>query len=391
MILNNYPVLIRHPTVKSKILIHTEEELIEFINKHNGKKNIFVNLYHYYLSECCSTVYFFDKERNKFVCSNCNQILRGFDLKSFIIDSVVFDIDPTPITEINKKKAFIKVKRYYHYFKKYETYMMKSGKGFHFYVRTIPLREKDFEYSAKNAIKNFQIKTEKKLGYSDPTTHGDTSQMIRVPGTFNIRSRSFCTCLSDFHLKFSFKKLTKLAKIQPLIKVWPINKGIKLNLKNYDSEIDVQEYIHEGELSIDVVPQKNKIETYKKILKYYNVDYDSLGECVKIMLNNEFLGFRERYLLINVLKNFGLSELDTEKIMRISLFSEPDASDLNENKRYNWAEHCINGERQIYYVYHTPYGIPSCKSGTMLGFKALHVCDSCKSKDIMSFRKKRNI
>ncbi len=386
MILDRFPVILRPPTVIRNTIIHTKKEFLEFVNKFNGKKNIFVNLYHYTKTGCCSSFYYFDTNKQKFICNKCKNVIQSLDLRSFVIDSVVFDLDPDKNTYPKRLFQWIKSKFMVYYMDKYELYLVKSGKGFHFYVRTNPMIKEDFKHGAKNAIRNFQIKVEKEFGPTDWITHGDTSQQIRVPGTYNPRSGLFCTTLSKEHLEMKFKELEELTTNQPSILIAPITSGKKLDLKKYDIKTSEEDYIHEGELIIDFEPSDDKISDFKKIFKVYHVNYDKLSLCVRTMLNNEFLDYRQRYLLINILKNLGLSELDCEKIISISLWSTPDLSNSDESKRFDWAKHCIQKERQIYYVYHKSYGIPGCKSGTNLGFRVIGLCEKCKIKKIMNFR-----
>jgi hypothetical protein len=155
--------------------------------------------------------------------------------------------------------------------------------------------------------------------------------------------------------------------------VRPIGRGKKLDLTEYDDEIPEEDFIHESALVTDFVQSKDKIEDFKKILSAYTVNYDKLGLCVRTMLGNEFLDYRQRFLLINILKNFGLASEDLEKIIRVAL-------------DHAYAEHSIKKERQIYYVYHRSYGIPACKSGRNLGFQAIGLCEQCNAKDIMKYR-----
>jgi hypothetical protein len=373
MILKEFPVMIRPPTTVSKTILHTVDEFLKFVNEKNGKKNIFVNLYHFTRSECCLSKYEYNIDQKKFVCEKCGLPIKGFDLSSFIIDSVVFDIDPSPVTKETKKKSWIIAKRLFYYFGKYERYLIKSGKGFHFYIRVNPVTESDFRYGAKNALKNFQIKIEKIMGQTDPITHGDTSQMIRVPGTYNVNSSAFCMTLDRNHLNLSYDQVHELAEKQPKMIVRPIGRGKKLDLTEYDDEIPEEDFIHESALVTDFVQSKDKIEDFKKILSAYTVNYDKLGLCVRTMLGNEFLDYRQRFLLINILKNFGLASEDLEKIIRVAL-------------DHAYAEHSIKKERQIYYVYHRSYGIPACKSGRNLGFQAIGLCEQCNAKDIMKYR-----
>ena len=386
MILERFPIILRPPTVIRKTLLHTEKEFLDFVNENNGKRDIFVNLYHYTRTSCCSSFYYFDRKKQKFICNSCRKEIQYLDLSSFIIDCVVFDLDPIPPSRGKKILQWIKAKWLVAHFKEYETYLMKSGKGFHFYIRTKPTVDKDYKYGAKNAIRNFQIETEKIFGKTDWITHGDTSQMIRVPGTWNIRSNAFCFCIEKNHLKLRYRNLEKIGEWQPPIKIYPINRGKRIDLKKYDTEPDIDNYIYEGELITNINEDENKINNFKKIFNIYHIKYEKLSPCVKIMLNNKFLDYRQRFLLINIIKNLGISEKDCEKIIKLVLWSTPDPTNKNPNKRWNWASHCINRERQVYYIYHKHYGIPSCKSGFKLGFKLLKICDNCKTKNIMNFR-----
>jgi len=378
--------MLRPPTVKKKCLIHTEEEFLDFINEYNGVRNIYVNLYHFRKSECCSSFYYFDKKDKKYRCNKCKNVIQWFDLSSFVIDSVVFDIDPSPNTNLNRIECFLKAKRLSKYFSDFERYVIKSGKGFHFYIRTEPIMDNDFKHGGKNAIKKFQIEVEKMFGKTDWITHGDTSQMIRVPGTFNVGSRTFCLCLTENHLKSGFRKLEEISKIQPQIKVEPIGFGKLINLKDSDEKVESYDFIHEGELLIDFKESKDKTDNLRNALKVYGIRYDKMSNCVKTMMNNEFLDYRQRFLLINILKNLGVSEKDCEKIISIVLFSKPEPSSKDEKRRYDWAHHCINGERQLYYIYTTDYGMPACKSGISLGFEILGLCSKCQVKNIMSYK-----
>lgn len=388
MILDRFPIMLRPPTVKKIKIIHTEEEFLYFVNKWNGVKNIYVNLYYFTKSKCCSSFYYFDKTNKKYTCNKCKKVIEGFDLTSYIVDCIVFDLDPSPNNVINREKELIKAKKMVNHFSKYKRYLIKSGKGFHFYISTEIAIDSSFKYGARNAIKNFQIEVEKKFGKTDWITHGDTSQMIRVPGTYNVNSRSFCMCMKNEMLNLNYNELNKISENQQEMRIFPIDSEIeKMNLKNYDKTIDYSEYIHEGELALEISEDLGKIDKIRRVLTPYNIIYDCLSECVKVMLNNEFLDYRQRYLLINILKNLGLSEKDCEKLLKITLFSDVDTENEDDRKRYDWAKHSIDDERQIYYVYREYYGIPSCKSGKMLGFENLGLCKKCKTKNIMEFRK----
>jgi len=381
--------MLRPPTVKKKQIIHTKEEFLDFVNENIGKTNIFVNLYHFSKSSCCNSFYYFDKKTNKFTCNKCKNVIQFFNLNSFTINCVVFDIDPKPNNKRTQFRCFLKVKRMNRYFKDYRRYIVKSGKGFHFYIETNPQKESDFKHGARNALRAFQISTEKMFGKTDPITHGDTSQMIRVPGTWNINSRCFCFSLEEKHLKMTYKNLIEISKeSQNSITINLIDpKATKrINLLNYDNKIESTEFVHEGELTVNFKKSGNKEKNLTELFKPYNVNYEKLSSCVKILLNNEFLDYNQRFLLINIIKNFGISIQDCEKIIENVLFTDSDSNDPDEKKRYNWAKHCINEERQVFYVYHKSYGIPSCKSGETLGFKSLKICDNCKTKNIMCFR-----
>jgi len=135
----------------------TEEELLELINRYNGTTNVY------------SSIYWYDiLSKDEF----------GNEIRKAKIDKVCFDIDEDPISA-----------------KKLSTYLLEqdlkfkiyhSGRGWHFYVYSVG------EGNASN-LRIAQLSILHASGANaDMHLIGDTSRILRIPNTWNFRSKSYC-------------------------------------------------------------------------------------------------------------------------------------------------------------------------------------------------------
>jgi len=192
-------------------LVLTEEEYFSFINKFNGIVNLYETIYNYkYLKSAFSPEY-----------------------DSAILNKMFFDLDSKHSLENARKfHKYLLDNNIQHYMKQSSLFR------FHFIVYC-----KGSVNNKKNALFNAMIKLADDAGLTygqsseedlDIATFGDLARLCRIPGTFNVKRKSWCNYVSHNELK-SKEKLEENSKIQKNRVKYIYGKN-KIDLKEFDSE-----------------------------------------------------------------------------------------------------------------------------------------------------------
>ena len=205
---------------KERKLIHTIEDLINYINRNNGYTEVWVSLY-----------------------SFAETTLKRGIYDTAIVDKIYFDIDG--------QDAYEQLQQWNDMFKDYKRVINMSGGYFNTY-----LFPKYFDAN-KQTLYNYHKEVFKDLDVvcKDPTFWGNLSKMVRVHGTYNVRRGRYCTSLTEKEISMKKEDIIEMAKKQRL-KFNIINKGGKLvNLDPYKERMFVSKhptlYDH---LEPDIIP-----------------------------------------------------------------------------------------------------------------------------------------
>lgn len=201
-------------------LIFTQDELLNFINTHNGYSNVWVSLYS------------FGETTHK----------RGI-YDSALVDKIYFDIDGD--------EAYEQLQQWNDHFKDYRRLIFFSGGYFNTY-----LFPKYFD-ADKNALYNYHREVFKDLGLKckDTTFWGNLSKIVRVHGTYNVRRGRYCMSLAEYELGISMDDMRDTAKWQRR-RLHVINKdGKRVDLDPYKENRFVTKYkFEEKEATPDMMP-----------------------------------------------------------------------------------------------------------------------------------------
>lgn len=287
--MNQFPRLMGFP---EKRLVSSFEEMLEQINRNNGKKNCYIGVY------------------------PCKEKEGKWDYSEVQIDRVFFDFDGAMayenVCKLHKALLWAKTKHTVFF----------SGNGFHCYVFTqiIPLKNR------RKAIEKYQRAVAKALqfsigdpSFSDIDIHqvGRLTASGRVPYTRNLSSKLFCIPLPQNFHELGFSEVRRRAIIGEREPNYIYGEHL-VNLTSYDSE--ESEEVSESSLIIEV-------ESAEKVVENFPF-------CIKGLLSNPDLGFRGRYLVIVYLRDMAYTEGETVKILEKYLSSRK-------------FRHCVYEETQV--------------------------------------------
>jgi len=287
-------------------------ELIRKVNTYNKRSTVFTSLYA------------FDKV-NK---ANTRGVYSSARIKQ-----IFFDFDkPQTITPIQQLHKYLLENDYRHC-------MFWSGGGVHFYVATkYPNQLKN----KKGAVTNAQIDMADKTGLTiginneadiDGHVIGNIAQLVRVPGSFNLKRGRYCIPLKKSDLT-SIDNIQKKSKKQRF-GIYVYGKKF-LDLAPFDTEPVTRNY----ELSI--LEQQGEIGVDK-------LNIENFPPCIKRLTTEKYIGHRKRYIFILYCKELGLPITDT--IALLKKFLDPKT-----------LYHCLRQEKQPYWVYRrNDLVFPSCE------------------------------
>lgn len=284
---NDFPREMANPS--RGIVVNSKKERNAYIRKFYKQKPIYISVYKF------------------------KEIIKGDPYKTHltaVVDKMVFDFDDND-TYMNMIK--------FHNFLMKQNIMHRinlSGNGFHVYVAI----EENLKYP-KVAIANYwdflsnrgiESKEEKysnpfhrKINIESPcldlcpSTRGDLGRIIRYPNTKNFKARCFCIPIDDYllNLYHSLEEFQEFAS-KPYKAKGELTFGTKkLDLTLFDCSKqeydDIGGFLTLTNVKIGNIEIKDDVE----------VDFDILPYCIKNMINNKPLHFKERNEVIKFFVN----------------------------------------------------------------------------------------
>src|SRR3990167_75824 len=294
-------------------IVYNVEQMIECINKLNGRKNIYTSVFSF----------------KKLKTNQYGQIIP--DYNSVIIDKLPFDMD--------NEKSLINVKKMHEILISEDiahTFLM-SGKGVHSYIFT---NEGDLEYP-KQALKNAQIFFANKVGLSigDPII-GDIARVMGMPYTYNIKHKRWRIPLTEKDLDCSLDEIREMASRNDCHNLkYPIKifgrKLIDMKLFDYLPPIDQ----NDDEIAIPA------LEHMKHISK------EKFWPCVENMIVKQS-GCHPWYWATIWLRDMGYSKKEADKIMEfyLSQFKRTDGY-INDYQHYKFSDRHLDKVDSRLYIH----------------------------------------
>ena len=271
--------------MSQRYIVNNIEELQQNIIKYNGRTNIYIEIY-----------------------------------KDGIVDKVFFDFDgETKLPSVIKMHEWCKEQDLKHC-------VLFSGRGFHIYIKANSSGVKN----PKNALGNAHVVLAHLLGLTigDPKKQdidyhckGNIQQIARIPFTLNIRTNGRrCVYLNDDLLKAGLEAIIEYSM------------GIEKNVWFYGhKELDLCAYDTPQDLDFDLIPVE--IDKAKDVKELF-------PECIKNMLRNSELRYRDRMQLILYLRRIGYKPGEVYALLAKYLTKE----------KY---EHCRFDEHQVENLFKT--------------------------------------
>lgn len=271
----------RRISIPQRYLVENLEQYHEFVNRYNGVVNLYIEIY-----------------------------------KNNEIDKIFFDFDsPKALENVRKMHQWCKEKDYRHT-------ILFSGRGFHVYIKATGLIK-----HPKIALSNVHTKIAEELGllWGEPSiadldchVRGNISQVARIPYTINPRSGRNCCFLPEYLLSHSYEAICNYSE--------------KPNRDPYyygTKEIDLSKYDSDKEYDIH----------YKMKIPESNLQISgNFPDCIKSLLRNPELRYRERLQLILYLRANGFSKSEVISVLQ---------KYLSEEKFH----HCVKEEHQVDYLF----------------------------------------
>lgn len=285
--------------------VYNIEEWLKFVNMYNGKKKAVY-----------TSIYKFEK-----IESNGKP-----NYESAIVNKLFFDFDDKSCEgykECNILHQFLLKEDIKHF-------IVMSGRGYHLYVLTNPIKPKNPKACIFNAQHNFIDKLKLTV---DVQVIGNPAQLARVPNTFNTKGQRYCIPLTEEQFYKGDKYCKELASKQNFIKGTIIGNKL-LDIKTFDSinNSSYENIYKASETSINM-----------------NANYaKDCPPCILEILKRKNLGWKERYLIIIYFRDIGYTREEVCAILK---------QHLTEQK----FKHCIVDERQLQYLFERHDLIfPSC-------------------------------
>lgn len=239
MLFDSFP---REVGCPERRLCKTEKEFCDFINRFNGKTDLYYSLY------------------------NCDEN-RNFD--NLVLNKIGFDIDIKDGYSYQDVLSDAKKMSDYFMSKKLEHSIFFSGnKGIHLYVWT--KTDKNI-VNKKECLKNAHIYFRDLLTVTlDESIFGDIKRLFRIPNTLHLTSRLFCINLERSDLDKGIEFIREKAKQQCF------------QTHVYGSELfDISKFDTEKKKIVDRIPQFSAAE-----IKVDDKIIDGFLPCVKAWLVN---------------------------------------------------------------------------------------------------------
>lgn len=311
-------------------LIQNKEQYVDFINKYNGKMNLYQTIY---------TFEAFDGNKPYY--------------ETALVDSVFIDIDSKDSKTKKEIDIITEGKKLTEWLHKnqllYNIYF--SGRGLHVYIYVEP----SYLNNKKVALRNFSLFIKAKLDVNiDMSVAGDISRIARIPNTINMRSGLYCIPITNDELK-TVGYLQELAKHQrQMIKPQGL---YLLKLTKFDSKSTSYNETKTNESFSD--SDEINFEKFKEFVKDI--------PCIDDIISDNEAGYKQRTLFLSWCKHMGFTERESQNLLKSFLSKE----------KWN-KSNCARGHAQKIFKYN--YNLPSCKTILNLGL--------CPFKDVQEQKSK---
>jgi len=272
-----------------------KDQFYSMINLYNGKKRIFSSIYNY--------------------TGNYE-----YDRIALQVDKIFFDFDGDEA----QKNTILFVEKILE--KNYKFSVFFSGGGFHVYVFTDCKKL----YNPKYAIAKFQMQYKG----IDKTIVGDVARVATIPNTYNTKRKRFCIPITIEELYGNIDHIHIKARQQRFYA--SLYGSMNVSLVGYDTTEVVDDRPFEEPVIVENIKD--------------------LPPCLNHILSLQKKGFRNRYILINYLKDYGYLESQIKGIIK-EFFTDEEYT------------HCIKEEKQLHYLYWKNTMFPKCE-----GLKSEGIC-----------------
>jgi hypothetical protein len=287
------------------------KELMEKVNLYNRRTTVFTSLYSF---------------------ENLNEKKTRGIYGSARLNTIYFDSDKTEVEPILTLHQWCKKRDLLHC-------MFFSGGGFHFYIAaTGDVQNK------KGALTNAQVQISSdnglKIGIDngcdiDGHIIGNLAQMVRVPGTYNLKRKLYCIPLKESDLA-SIDHIKHLALL-PSVGI-PIYGKKAYDLTPHDSEPVTRGY----DETVSDIPRGD--------IDIGAIDVSKFPPCINALCSEKNLKHRSRYILLVFLKALGVSRDSAIQFLRQCL-------------DYKTFRHCVMEERQVFWIFQrNDLYFPSCET-----------------------------
>ena len=319
-------------------VVHSKEELVDFIKTYGRNTSLFMSVYSYAMTYQNGT-----REKADYTTARVNKIF--------------WDIDGE-----HKEENLQKLHEYYVKNDILHTVIF-SGQGYHLYALV-----KEGLQSPKQAIKTYMIELMNKLKLKlDTKKHiaffGDLSRVARIPSTYHVRAKRWCTPLTEDEILKPFDELAEKFRERHVRRIEWVGSKV-LDLTNYDQPSNG--FFANSVPSVEV-DEVGSVE----------IDEDKLPRFIKEIISKKRkkwdrqMGYVERRVLICFCREvLGLTEVGCAKKMREWLTESEYKHMLSEVPSMRFG--------QVSYIYKRgDVFLPNCETLLLWGICKEVWCDEC--------------
>lgn len=273
--------------------VETPEQVKEFIDKYNGKKNCYISLYTYKDEAKDSAILhtiLLDFEPK---CNTCHHSLEYFKDKNMwkCMNKNCEDVGLNKIygyeTGLEQCKQDILDDNFVKLHKGYSRYFFTGGHGFHLLPRFQDIHLLKYKNEAMNRVREY-IKNKYKLETLCMGTSGGVSQKIRLTNTKHLTTNLYCIELTIDELKLPMKDIIRLSQRPRDMEVYTkYSKWFEKKVYDYD---EIVGYERRGYRSLN---------NFKK---------DKIRPCIQQMIDNEVHGYDENFMICMELIRVGKTD-----------------------------------------------------------------------------------
>jgi hypothetical protein len=275
-------------TAGMRQIVHSIDELLEYVNTQNGYNDVFVSCYAF-------------RE-----VQNIEEGRVRINYRTAVVDKIFVDLDGTRKSgeDKNPQRAHDDAQIIHRWGRNngYLHIVLYSGNCYQLYFF--------IKQNLKNpsiAIKNFLAHLASQLGVLiDPKIRGNLAQLVRYPDTYNPSGRRYCISLADFK-SLTHRKIRRIAK-QQMHTITLYGKEL-LDISQWDKEMP---FVGERVEPIKWTPELEErmtaaMEKFKKL---------DVPPCIKRLMSIPTLGYEGRWIVIVYLCERGVPREVAHKILQ---------------------------------------------------------------------------